>query len=80
MKSTEACAPYLGIVVVQLAYAGSNILCKLALEQGLSFLVFVVYRHLIALLILAPLAYVLERFKHQPAVVSDVLDVASCIC
>ncbi|CAL9137560.1 unnamed protein product [Musa acuminata var. zebrina] len=61
MKSTKACAPYLGIVVVQLAYAGSNILCKLALEQGLSFLVFVVYRHLIALLILAPLAYVLER-------------------
>ncbi|CAL9201541.1 unnamed protein product, partial [Musa hybrid cultivar] len=61
MKSTKACAPYLGIVVVQFAYAGSNILCKLALEQGLSFLVFVVYRHLIALLILAPLAYVLER-------------------
>ncbi|RWW85777.1 hypothetical protein BHE74_00005526 [Ensete ventricosum] len=74
MNSSKACAPYLAIVVVQLAYAGSNILCKLALEQGLSFLVFVVYRHLIALLILAPLAYVLERFKHQPALVSEVLN------
>lgn len=79
MNSTKACAPYLGIVVVQLAYAGSNILCKLALEQGLSFLVFVVYRHLIALLILAPLAYVLERLKHRPTLASDVLDVASSI-
>ncbi|KAG6499163.1 hypothetical protein ZIOFF_038919 [Zingiber officinale] len=43
------------------AYAGSSILGKLALGQGLSALVFVVYRHLIAMLILAPLAYVLER-------------------
>ncbi|KAG6517774.1 hypothetical protein ZIOFF_021172 [Zingiber officinale] len=42
-------------------YAGSSILGKLALGQGLSALVFVVYRHLIAMLILAPLAYVLER-------------------
>ncbi|KAG6503783.1 hypothetical protein ZIOFF_036107 [Zingiber officinale] len=43
------------------AYAGSSILGKLALGQGLSALVFVVYRHLIAMFILAPLAYVLER-------------------
>ncbi|KAG6530242.1 hypothetical protein ZIOFF_012465 [Zingiber officinale] len=43
------------------AYAGSSILGKLALGQGLSALVFVVYRHLIAMLILAPLAYALER-------------------
>ncbi|KAG6503598.1 hypothetical protein ZIOFF_035914 [Zingiber officinale] len=47
--------------IKQFAYAGSNILGKLALGQGLSALVFVVYRHLIAMLILAPLAYVLER-------------------
>ncbi|KAG6510113.1 hypothetical protein ZIOFF_028121 [Zingiber officinale] len=47
--------------IKQFAYAGSSILGKLALGQGLSALVFVVYRHLIAMLILAPLAYVLER-------------------
>ncbi|KAG6536751.1 hypothetical protein ZIOFF_001819 [Zingiber officinale] len=49
------------MIVSQFAYAGSSILGKLALGQGLSALVFVVYRHLIAMLILAPLAYVLER-------------------
>ncbi|KAG6532431.1 hypothetical protein ZIOFF_006274 [Zingiber officinale] len=48
-------------LIAKFAYAGSSILGKLALGQGLSALVFVVYRHLIAMLILAPLAYVLKR-------------------
>ncbi|KAG6506511.1 hypothetical protein ZIOFF_031835 [Zingiber officinale] len=61
MASVKACAPYFYMIVSQFTYAGSNILGKLALGQGLSALVFVVYRHLIAMLILAPLAYVLER-------------------
>ncbi|KAG6529395.1 hypothetical protein ZIOFF_011593 [Zingiber officinale] len=61
MASVKACAPYFYMIVSQFAYAGSSILSKLALGQGLSALVFVVYRHLIAMLILAPLAYVLER-------------------
>ncbi|KAG6517990.1 hypothetical protein ZIOFF_021390 [Zingiber officinale] len=61
MASVKACAPYFYMIVSQFAYVGSSILGKLALGQGLSALVFVVYRHLIAMLILAPLAYVLER-------------------
>ncbi|KAG6506651.1 hypothetical protein ZIOFF_031978 [Zingiber officinale] len=61
MASVKACAPYFYMIVSQFAYAGSSILGKLALGQGLSALVFVVYRHLIAMLILAPLAYVPER-------------------
>ncbi|KAG6520174.1 hypothetical protein ZIOFF_017212 [Zingiber officinale] len=48
-------------LIAKFAYAGSSIIDKLALGQGLSALVFVVYRHLISMLILAPLAYVLER-------------------
>ncbi|KAG6472550.1 hypothetical protein ZIOFF_070016 [Zingiber officinale] len=61
MASVKAYAPNFYMIVSQFAYAGSSILGKLALGQGLSALVFVVYRHLIAMLILAPLAYVLER-------------------
>ncbi|KAG6485508.1 hypothetical protein ZIOFF_054059 [Zingiber officinale] len=61
MASVKACAPYFYMIVSQFAYAGSSILGKLALGQGLSALAFIVYRHLIAMLILAPLAYVLER-------------------
>ncbi|MQL95486.1 hypothetical protein Taro_028156 [Colocasia esculenta] len=61
MGYTRACAPYVFMIVVQLAYGVSNILCKLALENGLSYLVFIVYRHLIAVFIFAPLAYIFER-------------------
>ncbi|KAI6701903.1 hypothetical protein NL676_011039 [Syzygium grande] len=59
-------ASYVAMVLVQLAYGGSNILMKIALEKGLNQLVFIVYRHLIAVLLLGPLAYVLER-KQRPS-------------
>lgn len=49
------------MVVVQLAYGGSYILNKISLDKGLNQLVLVVYRHLIAMLLLGPFAYVLER-------------------
>lgn len=61
MSSMRSFTPYLGMALVQLAYGGSSILGKLALEQGHSYIVFTVYRHLIAVAILGPLAYVLER-------------------
>lgn len=62
MGYTRACAPYVFMFVVQLAYGVSNILCKLALEKGFSYLVFIVYRHAIAMFIFAPLAYIFERY------------------
>lgn len=52
---------YIAMVVVQLAYGGSYILNKISLDKGLNQLVLVVYRHLIAMLLLGPFAYVLER-------------------
>ena len=58
MKSN---ASYGAMAIVQLAYGGANILTKIALEKGLNQLVFVVYRHIIAMLLLGPFAYVLER-------------------
>ncbi|CAK9184065.1 unnamed protein product [Ilex paraguariensis] len=59
-------ASYAAMVVVQLAYGGSNILMKISLENGLNQLVFVVYRHVIAMLLLGPFAYVLERKQRPP--------------
>ncbi|KMT12382.1 hypothetical protein BVRB_5g103150 [Beta vulgaris subsp. vulgaris] len=51
------------MIMVQFAYAAANVLTKIALEKGLDQLVFVVYRHIIALLVLAPFAYILERIE-----------------
>lgn len=61
MSTMEVLAPYFGMILTQLAYGGSNILVKLALERGLNYIVLIVYRHLIAMAILGPIAYVLER-------------------
>ncbi|KAM7525987.1 hypothetical protein LguiA_015889 [Lonicera macranthoides] len=55
--------PYAAMVVIQLAYGGSNILMKIALEKGLHQLVFVVYRHIVAMLLLGPFAYILEKME-----------------
>ncbi|KAK9926471.1 hypothetical protein M0R45_023699 [Rubus argutus] len=62
----EGCSYYLAMVLAQLAYGGSSILTKFSLLEGLDPIVFVVYRHVIAMLLLAPFAYVLER-KERPA-------------
>ncbi|KAF3434189.1 hypothetical protein FNV43_RR25292 [Rhamnella rubrinervis] len=58
------------MVLVQLAYGGSNILIKISLEKGLDQLVFVVYRHLIGMLLLGPFAYVLERNQRPSLTIS----------
>ena len=68
-------ASYGAMVIVQLAYGGANILTKIALEKGLNQLVFVVYRHIIAMLLLGPFAYVLERL-----VILLMVSLQWCVC
>ncbi|KAK9204900.1 hypothetical protein WN943_015165 [Citrus x changshan-huyou] len=51
----EAYSPYVAMILVQFAYGGSNILVKISLEKGLNHLVFVVYRHVLAMVL-----------KHRP--------------
>ncbi|KAF9617107.1 hypothetical protein IFM89_033273 [Coptis chinensis] len=63
MVTTRTCASYVAMVVVQLSYGGSSILAKISLEKGMNQQVFIVYRHLIALLVLGPLAYAFERME-----------------
>ncbi|XP_020570735.1 WAT1-related protein At5g64700-like [Phalaenopsis equestris] len=49
-----------------LGYGVLNILMKIAMQQGLSHHVLVAYRHLLATVISAPVAYVLERKQRPP--------------
>ncbi|KAL5719233.1 hypothetical protein ACHQM5_012039 [Ranunculus cassubicifolius] len=66
MGIARTCASYAAMILIQLMYGGSTILLKIALGRGLSQLVFILYRHVIAMLILAPLAYVFERKQRPP--------------
>ena len=53
--------PALGMIFVQFGFARMNIISKVALSQGMSHFVLVVYRHVVATLVLVPFAYVLEK-------------------
>ncbi|XVF53234.1 hypothetical protein PTKIN_Ptkin05aG0083500 [Pterospermum kingtungense] len=68
----KSCSLYVVMVLVQFAYGGSHILIKIALARGLNQYVIGVYRHIIASLLSAPLAYVLER-KERPSLSVSVL-------
>ena len=71
----QACAPYAAMVLVQLFYGGSNILMKIALEKGLNQLVFVVYRHIIAMTLLGTFAFVIERYTNMICEFMNLLEI-----
>lgn len=49
------------LVALQFCFAGFHIVSRLALNIGVSKVVYPVYRNIIALLLLSPLAYFLEK-------------------
>lgn len=53
--------PYLAMVSLQFGYAGMYIITMVSLKHGMSHYVLAVYRHVVAALVLAPFAFVLER-------------------
>uniref|UniRef100_A0ACD5VHX4 Uncharacterized protein n=1 Tax=Avena sativa TaxID=4498 RepID=A0ACD5VHX4_AVESA len=55
------CLPTVAMVLVQLGFAGMNVLSKLALDTGMSPYVLIAYRNLIAGVFLAPGAFYFER-------------------
>lgn len=58
--------PYLGVVFLQVSSAGSAIISKAALNQGMNPYTFSVYRNAIAAVIFAPFAIFLERYFFFP--------------
>lgn len=65
-KSGIPCIPgkvklLIALLVLQLCYAGFHIVSRLALNIGVSKIVYPVYRNIIALLLLGPFAYFLEK-------------------
>ncbi|KAK4579076.1 hypothetical protein RGQ29_028947 [Quercus rubra] len=53
--------PFLAVILLQFGYAGLSIICKFALNKGMSQHVLVVYRSAIATVVIAPFAIVLDR-------------------
>ena len=53
--------PLSAMIIVQLGYAGMNIISKLAMQSGMNPLVLVAYRQIFATAAIAPVAYWFER-------------------
>lgn len=51
----------LALVTLQLCFSGFHIVSRVALNIGVSKVVYPVYRNIIALLLLSPFAYFLEK-------------------
>lgn len=49
------------LFIMQMGFAGHQVLSRVALTSGLSQLVYAIYRNGIALLLMGPFAYVLEK-------------------
>ncbi|XP_052172592.1 WAT1-related protein At2g37460-like [Diospyros lotus] len=55
--------PFFAVIFVQFGYAGMVILSKVAMNEGMSNYVFVVYRHAVATIVIAPFAVFLDKGK-----------------
>lgn len=53
--------PYIFMIFVQLSFAGMTIVAKFALNEGMSPFTFVVYRHILAAVVVSPFAWFFER-------------------
>ncbi|URE12643.1 EamA-like transporter family [Musa troglodytarum] len=60
----------IAVLVLQSCYAGFHIVSRTALNMGISKLVFPIYRKIIALALLAPFAYFLEKKDRPPLTLS----------
>ncbi|KAK4800773.1 hypothetical protein SAY86_021260 [Trapa natans] len=53
--------PFVAVIFLQFGLAGMDIICKAALNEGMSNYVLAVYRHAVATIVMAPFAIILDR-------------------
>lgn len=53
---------HIALTFLQFCYAGNHIFVSIALDTGVSKLIFALYRNIIALVLLGPLAYFSEKY------------------
>lgn len=56
--------PFIAMVIVQVGYAGSNVVTKLVMDTGMHPFVQTAYRPIFATISIAPFAYFLERYYY----------------
>lgn len=59
---SEGAKLHIAMTIFQFGYAGNHVIMRAALNMGVSKLVFPIYRNIIALVLLVPFAYFIERY------------------
>ncbi|TQD77607.1 hypothetical protein C1H46_036879 [Malus baccata] len=62
----------MSVILLQCGYTGQNVIARLALNQGMSHYVFLVYRMAIATVLISPFALILDR-KSRPKMTFSIL-------
>lgn len=57
----ERLKPFIAVAFLQTGFAGMDVLSKAALNKGMSNYVLVVYRHVVAFLVITPFAVILDK-------------------
>ncbi|KAI3683759.1 hypothetical protein L1987_84274 [Smallanthus sonchifolius] len=63
--------PFFAVIFLQFGLAGMDVISKVALNEGMSNYVFVVYRHVVATIAMAPFAMVLDK-KIRPKMTKSI--------
>lgn len=71
-RSPEKVKLLMGVLALQFCLAGFHVVSRAALNMGISMIVFTVYRNCIALALVAPFAYFLEK-KNRPPITFSLL-------
>ncbi|GMP23907.1 hypothetical protein CsSME_00001347 [Camellia sinensis var. sinensis] len=61
---------HMSMLALQFGYAGFHVVSRAALNMGISKIVYPVYRNVLALLLLLPFAYFLEKKERPPLTLS----------
>ncbi|XP_042004922.1 protein WALLS ARE THIN 1-like [Salvia splendens] len=65
---------HIAMLALQFGYAGFHVVSRLALNMGISKIVFPVYRNILAFILLVPFAYFLEKKERPPITWSLILE------
>lgn len=57
--------PFVGVLFIQTAYAGMDVLSKVALNEGMSVYVYVFYCNAVAFIVTLPFAIFVEKYVYM---------------
>ncbi|KAK4364268.1 hypothetical protein RND71_015626 [Anisodus tanguticus] len=77
-KTGNDLLPFIAMVIVQLGYAGSNVVTKLVMDTGMDPFVQTAYRPIFATISIAPFAYFLERKTRPRLTLSVIFQIFLC--